>query len=559
MISVAITIFGGLGLFLFGMKIMSEGLQRTTGSGLRQLLNTMTRNRFNGLLTGLLTTTIIQSSSATTVMLVGFVNAGLVNLRQAIGVIMGANIGTTVTFWLVSYLGFKFSVSALALPAIGIGMALLLAKRLGREEWGTTLIGFGVLFLGLGFLKDSVPDLRSNPELFDFVTNWQANAVVKFFAFFLFGTLFTIVVQSSSAAGAITLALAFKGWIDYPSACAIILGENVGTTITANLAAIGANTNARRTAIAHLVFNIIGVCWMMPLFSPFTRFVDAVMPGASDNPETLPEHMALFHTLFNVTNTALLIGFVPQMVRFVSWAIDSKDHEIRNAAIVQASQALPHTGELNLAGAQNEVIRMAQLSRDMFTGFQEVYKDPGSDLSTKIKELKEMKDLSDLMAENITNHLMMCSSENLSEAGASRMTSLIRGVAELEAMCDCTYRLIKLTSKRHRKNRTLAPEIESQLEEFSGWVLRMIDFTTTSFGSEITPQMLTCGVELENEINRSRKRLRRLAMQQMSHSEEIAAEMLYVDMLNHMERIGNHCLNILHIVANDNTDRPLPY
>jgi len=385
--------------------------------------------------------------------------------------------------------------------------------------------------------------------------NWQASAVVKFFAFFAFGTILTIIVQSSSAAGAITLALAFKGWIDYPSACAIILGENVGTTITANLAAIGANTNARRTGIAHLTFNLIGVCWMMAMFVPFTGFVDAVMPGESSDPEKLPEHMALFHTLFNVTNSLLLIGFVPQLVRFVSWTIDSKEHEIKNAALVQASEALPRTGELNVAGAQNEVIRMAQLSRDMFTGFQEVYKNPEKDFAQKVKELKEMEDISDIMAENITNHLMMCSSENLSDESASRVTTLIRGVAELEAMCDCTYRLIKLTAKRHRKNRTLSPEIEGQLEEFSGWVLQMIDFTTTNFGAEITPHMMTRGVELENEINRSRKRLRRFAMERMRKSEEIAAEMLYVDMLNHMERICNHFLNILHIVANDNSDK----
>ncbi|MEM6884370.1 MAG: Na/Pi cotransporter family protein [Verrucomicrobiota bacterium] len=550
----AIAILGSLGLFLFGMKIMSEGLQRTTASRLRQSLHSMTRNRFAGVLTGFLTTSIIQSSSATTVMLVGFVNAGLVNLRQAIGVIMGANIGTTITIWLVSYLGFKFSITALALPAVGIGMALLLFKGLGKEEWGTTLIGFGILFLGLDFLKDSVPDLRSNPELFDFVTNWQANPIVKFFAFFVFGSLLTVVVQSSSAASAITVALAAKGLIDYPSACAIILGENVGTTITANIAAIGANTNARRTGLAHLIFNLIGVCWMMLIFIPFIGLVDAIMPGDSGDSKSLPEHLALFHTLFNVTNTALLIGFVPQLVKFVSWAIKSKDHEIKNAAMVQSSQALPSTGELNVAGAQNEVLRMAQLSRDMFTGFQEVYKNPDKDFSQRIKELKEMEDISDMMAENITNHLMMCSSDNLSDESASRVTTLIRGVAELEAMCDCTYRLIKLTAKRHRKNRTLSPEIEGQLEEFSGWVLQMIDFTTNNFGKDITPRMMTRGVELENEINRSRKRLRRFAMERMQQSEEIAAEMLHVDMLNHMERIGNHCLNILHIVANDSKE-----
>jgi len=534
---------------------MSEGLQRSTGSRLRQLLNNMTRNRIAGVFTGFLATSIIQSSSATTVMLVGFVNAGLVSLRQAAGVIMGANIGTTVTFWLVSYFGFKFSVSSLALPAVGIGMVLLLFKSLGKEEWGNTLIGFGLLFLGLGFLKDSVPDLRGNPEFFDFVTNWQANAMVKFFAFFAFGTFLTIIVQSSSAAGAITLALAFKGWIDYPSACAIILGENVGTTVTANIAAIGANTNARRTGLAHLTFNLIGVCWMMIVFVPFTNFVDLVMPGDSNDPEKLPEHMALFHTLFNITNTAIMITFVPQLVKFVSWAIESKDHEAETAAMLQASRALPGTGELNLSGAQDQVIRMAQLSRDMFTSFQEVYQNPQKDFSQKVKEIKELEDISDLMTENVTTHLMMCSSEHLSDEDASRVTNLIQSVVELEAMCDCTYHLIKLTSKRYGKKRSLSTEAKNQLNEFSGGVLQVLDYTTTNFGQEMTPHILTRSVELQNEIHKSRKRLRHFTTERSSSSEDMAAEVLHVDILNHMERIGNHCLNILHIVTNKHSNK----
>ncbi|MEO8350811.1 MAG: Na/Pi symporter, partial [Chthoniobacteraceae bacterium] len=229
-----LTILGSLGLFLYGMKVMSEGLQRSAGERLRKILDSMTRNRFSGLMTGFLTTSVIQSSSATTVMLVGFVNAGLITLRQAIGVIMGANIGTTVTFWIVSFLGFKFSITGLALPSVGIGMVLLMFRRLKASDAGAALIGFGLLFLGLDFLKDSVPDLRQHTEALAFMKEWETGSFLRLLAFFAFGTLLTVVVQSSSAAGAITLALAYKGWIDFPSSCAIVLGENVGTTITAN-------------------------------------------------------------------------------------------------------------------------------------------------------------------------------------------------------------------------------------------------------------------------------------------------------------------------------------
>jgi phosphate:Na+ symporter len=545
----AFTLIGSLGLFLYGMKVMSEGLQRSAGEGIRSILDLMTKNRFIGLLTGFVTTAVVQSSSATTVMLVGFVNAGLVNLRQAIGVIMGANIGTTVTFWIVSYLGFKFSVSALALPAIGVGMVLLLIRRLNSVDAGTTLIGFGLLFLGLGFLKDSVPDLRQYPEVFAFVKSWEGGSALKILAFFGFGTLITVIVQSSSAAGAITLALAYKGWIDFPSACAIVLGENVGTTITANIAAVGATVNARRAARSHLIFNVIGVLWMFALFAPFTNLMFVIMPGNPENPGTLPQHLALFHSMFNITNSALLIGFVPILEQIAIWSVKTKDSAIGDYAQIHTSRVLPQTGELNLVAAEQEVRRLAQVARDMFRGFQNIYQSPDQHLPEQVRALKELEETSDRLAENVTRHLILCSSDRLREDSATEVTSLLRVIAELEAICDCCLRLVKLTAKRYRKNRSLTPEIDNQLEEFSTWVLQFIEFCASILATKVTTRDMTRGVELEGHINRSRKRLRSAAMQRMQTSQQIRAEMLYVDLVNNMERIGNHCLNMLQALS----------
>jgi phosphate:Na+ symporter len=544
-----LTLIGSLGLFLYGMKVMSEGLQRSAGEGLRSILQSMTRNRFAGLFTGFVTTSVVQSSSATTVMLVGFVNAGLVNLRQAIGVIMGANIGTTVTFWLVSYLGFKFDVTSLALPAIGVGMVLLLVRKFRLTDVGATIVGFGLLFLGLGFLKDSVPDLRQHPEIFEFVQQWEGASLPKILAFFALGTLLTVLVQSSSAAGAITLALAYKGWIDFPSACAVVLGENVGTTITANIAAIGANVNARRAARAHFFFNVIGVLWMLAVFGPFVKLMYSIMPGSPDDPANLPQHLALFHSLFNIANTALLIGFVPWFEKGVVWLVrDRRPGEGGDVSIL-ASSVLPQMGELNLVAAEGEVRRLAEIARKMFRGYQGLYRDPKGDFEKRVLELKELEESSDRLAESVTRHLILCSSDRLSEESAKEVTAMLQVVAELEAICDCCFRLVKMTDKRYRKNRALPEEEEKQLDDFSTWVLQFIEFCAGIFGSKITTRDMTRGVELENHIDRSRKQLRQAAMRRMQTSQNIQAEMLYVDMVNTMERIGNHCLNTLQALS----------
>ena len=362
-------ILGGLGIFLFGMRVMSEGIQKIAGEGMRRIMATMTQNRFYGLGTGLLVTCLVQSSSATTVMVVSFVNAQLLTLIESIGVIMGANLGTTLTGWIIASIG-KFSLSKIALPIIGIGLPLVFSSKPKLKHSGEFLVGFGLLFFGLSELKNAVPDVKSlltsdDPgdaalvqDIQGIIQNLNSFGFGSVLIFLVIGVLLTILVQSSSAAMGITIIVAINGWIDFEIAAAIVMGENIGTTVTAWLASIGANINAKRAARAHFIFNIAGVCWMLVLFYPFIAMLDQIMPGAiytqdvsqqeamaylADNPvegeptdddiskakksivdKNIPLHLSLFHTLFNLTNIALLIGFTPHLGRLVERIVQPK-------------------------------------------------------------------------------------------------------------------------------------------------------------------------------------------------------------------------------------------
>ncbi|XDD46153.1 Na/Pi cotransporter family protein [Leptospira sp. WS39.C2] len=318
-----IQVLGGLGIFIYGMKLLSESLQRVAGDRLRSFLSSMTRNRVSAVFSGLFITSTIQSSSATTVLVVGFVNAGLISLAQAIGVIMGANIGTTITAWIVSLLGFKFNIASFALPAIAAGVILHFSRKESRSGWGSFLIGFGFLFLGLDYLKTSVPDSAKDPESFVFLQQFTNMGFNSILLFVLIGALLTIVIQSSSASTTITITLAFSGYIPIDAAYGMILGENIGTTITANLAAIPGNRNAKKAALAHTLFNVFGVVWALLFFKFFTGIVDDLIPGDPlTDKESTRFHISLFHTMFNITNTLLLIWFVNTISKVVSTIVD---------------------------------------------------------------------------------------------------------------------------------------------------------------------------------------------------------------------------------------------
>ena len=336
-----IELLGGLGVFLFGMKLMSESLQSAVGDNLRTLLNKMTTNKFAAALSGMTITATIQSSSATTVMVVGFVNAGLLQLRQGIGVIMGANIGTTVTAWMIAFLGFgKFKINKYALPVIVIGVILLFTNREKLTSWGQTLIGFGLMFLGLSYIKGAIPDFKQNPEAFFFITQYANMGFWSVIIFVLIGTLLTVIVQSSSTATAITIALAVKGHISPDLAMAMILGENIGTTITANLAALAGNLNAKKAALAHTMFNLFGVIWILFIFSYVSQFlIESLSAADKQDKKSVGYMLSIFHTGFNVTNTFLLIWFIPQLENSVNAIADRMNNFINRLLGRRAEEA----------------------------------------------------------------------------------------------------------------------------------------------------------------------------------------------------------------------------
>ena len=322
-------LFGSLGLFLFGMKVMSDALMSLAGDKMRKILASMTSNRFLGILTGFVITSVIQSSSATTLMVVSFSNASLLTLMESISVIMGANIGTTITAWLITILGFKVSMSAIALPLVGLGFLFTFAKKENLKNWGGFIIGFAILFIGLQFLKDAVPDIKQNPEILEFLKRYTDSGFWSILLFLAIGTLLTIIIQSSSATMALTLIMTAQGWIPFPLAAAMVLGENIGTTITANLAAIVANFNAKRTARAHLIFNIIGVIWVLLGFYPFLNFIEWLvdLTGSESpylNAAAIPVALSLFHTSFNIINTFVLVWFIRPIAKIVEKMVPAK-------------------------------------------------------------------------------------------------------------------------------------------------------------------------------------------------------------------------------------------
>lgn len=528
---------------------MSEGLQKVSGEGLRALISNMTRNRLSGIVSGTLMTTLVQSSSATTVMIVSFVNARLLTLTESIGMIMGANLGTTTTFWIVAFLGFKFSLAKIALPCVGIGVAMIFFRTPKVRNTGEALIGFGILFLGLNFLKGSVPNVKENPELFSFLADWsgQTGSVA---IFFIFGVLLTILVQSSSVAGAITLTLAAKGWIGYEDAAAIVIGENVGTTITANLAAMTAGVEAKRAARAHFLFNMVGVCWMIFLFHPFAELIDKITPGDANDPAHTLYHLALFHSMFNLTNICLQFPFVKQLAFLSTKMVRDKESNQSNETHIQyQAPNLPQTGEINLAEAQREIKGMAELTLEMFRGFNEVYERPDEDLGSRVKELKEMEERSDRLAFDITQYLIYCTSSELSRERLNEVTVMLRVISELEEICDNTYDLVKLAERKYRKQRVLPEGTQEAIRNFSKPVDQFITFYIECLGKKVTAANIETAMQLENTIDASRKKLRREAVRRMSDPSNVKSEMLYIDILNNIESIGDHSLNILKLLS----------
>jgi phosphate:Na+ symporter len=546
-------VIGSLGLFLYGMRTMSDGIQKVAGDRLQSVLNFMTGNRVAAIFTGLAITAIVQSSSATTVMVVSFVNAGLLQLGQSIGVIMGANIGTTLTGWIVALAGIKVDMSVAALPAIGIGFVLVIATKLKKEGLGETLIGFGLLFMGLDFLKKSMPDISQNPEMLSFLTKFTGYGLGSYLLFVIVGTLLTVIVQSSSAAMAITLMMAYNGWIDYPTSAAIILGENVGTTITAYLASFGTSVNARRASRAHTLFNIFGVIWITPVFAIFLKFIDFIVPGSVYGPNSnlaLPTHLAMFHTMFNVVNTLIFAFFIPQIAKVVSLLVPDEEATSTGAYKLRYFRAtMQDTPELYLLTVQRELLKMADIIADMFTRFWEVFSNPDKPMTDEIEMQKNMEDLTDQMQEEITKFLSQASMDNMNRVSAQNVYSMMRITNELESIGDSCYNLMLLSERRNKQSIVIDEMGIESLAPYVDLVNQFLRFIRSHLNEYVTSENMMVAVRLEDKINKMRNILKQSASQRLQNGSDVRAELLYLDIVRHVEQIGDHCLNVAQSLA----------
>ncbi|AKJ64411.1 Na/Pi cotransporter family protein [Kiritimatiella glycovorans] len=550
---VLLNMIGGLGLFLYGMHQMSDGLRRRAGDRLRKLLQTLTSNRVFGVITGASVTTIIQSSSATTILLVSLVNASLMTLEQAIGVVMGANIGTTFTAWIVSLLGFKFKITSLALPAVAVALPFFFSRIPKRREWSEILLGFGILFMGLSVMKESVPDISKHPEALEFVQHLVNAGFWSVLLFILLGTLLTIVVQSSSAAMAITLTMAYSGWIDFEIAAAIVLGENIGTTITAFLASLGMSPNAKRTARVHMVFNIVGVAWMLAVYQPFLQMVDQIVPGGVNDPHALPVHLAAFHTLFNLANTTLLIGFVPQLARLARVMVRPREHGPAPIGTFHVSHVRTRTTdalEADLVSARAEVGRMAVMVHDMLLKGLNAYHSSPAELEELREESKRTEKLTDQMQDGITEFLTDCMKESVTELQAQRIFAMQKVTSELESIADSAYRLVQLFRRKVRKGMGFHEHADEQLYAYTSEILDFLKYNADYLTYSVPEYNFDTALRLNRALKKTRKGLRKNVNEEIASTPDadVGGEVLFIDLVRHLERIGERNLNIAQAI-----------
>ncbi len=547
-----LTLIGSLVLFLFGMKLMSESLQKVAGNNLRRILAVMTSNRVFGVLTGVVTTVAVQSSSATTVMIVSFVNAGLLSLIEAIGVIMGANIGTTVTAWLISLVGFKVNISALSLPLIGLSFPLIFSKKGSRKAWGEVLMGFALLFIGLDLLKNSVPDINSNPAILEFLQAYTDYGFVSYLIFLLIGTVLTVVLQSSSASTALTLVMCYNGWIPFDMAAAMILGENVGTTITANIAAIVANTSAKRAALAHLVFNLIGVTWILIVFSPVLRVIADMtenIDGASPfvNATSIPIALSIFHTTFNVANVLLQIWFVKSIAKFVTRIIKKKGEDEEEFSLKYLYTGLLNTSELSILQARKEIVEYGVLSQKMFEYAKRMYRETDEKKFKKLLEKMEKSEIKmDELEIEIANYLTQISEGDLSIIGSRKIRTLLKITDNIESLADTSYNISRVLNRKRKRKIWFTPEQREDIQNMFNLLDKSFKIVIYSL-QDLQHDTVNLDeiLEVEKQINEFRDYLRKQNAKNIADKKySYQSSVVYVDLFTLCEVMGDHLINI---------------
>lgn len=558
-----LSIIGALGFFIYGMKVMSEGIQKAAGDKLRVILKAITSNRFSGILTGFLTTSIIQSSSATTVMIVSFVNAGLLTLRQAIGVIMGANIGTTMTAWLLVLLGFsKFSLASYSLPVLAIGVPLLFVNKDQLKSFGEFLIGFALLFMGLSALKGEVKmlHLEQNQGFIDFITGLGEGGYGAILLFVFIGTLLTVIVQSSSAAMALTLIFVAEG-LPLEFAAAIVLGENIGTTITANLAAMIGNVHSKRAARAHLFFNIFGVIWMLIVFFPFINWISSITEGVMNffglqvetDQELNLRTLALFHTFFNIMNTVILVWFVKFIENTVIKFTPSKSEEDEVFKLEYISTNMMLTPEMSILEAKKEVAKFGEITARMNDFLKTALNSGEKKIKKKMySKIEKYEEITDKVEVEISNYLGKSAQQEMSEDASIQMHAMLNVVTDLERIGDVFYQISKTLEKKESDKIWFTPDQREGLN-------KLIDLIETAFGimnnnlnMDYKNVTMEDAIDIEKNINKTRNKLRKKHLKTVGSEEtNLDASLIYSTLFSSLERIGDHIINVTEAMTGE--------
>ena len=560
------TLLGALGMFLYGMNMMSSGLQKAAGDRLRGFLSSMTSNPFKRVLTGLGITAVIQSSSATTVMVVSFVNAGLLTLVQAIGVIMGANIGTTITAWMVAWLGFKADISILAVPLMLIGFILSISKKNQRRNIGELVVGFSLLFLGLSFMKESVPDLKQTPEVLEFVKTWSGFGFWSVLIFLGFGSVLTLVLQSSSATMAITLIMLSMGWIPFPMACAMVLGENIGTTITANIAASVGNPSAKRAALSHTIFNVFGVIWALILFKPFLSLVGwitssifgipnpaadgfAVHDPAGPESTSALYGLSMLHTLFNLINTLILIWFTGLIEKIVCKVIKEPANKEENKFRLKYIEAGPlATPELATEQAFNEIIHFAQISKNGLGYARAAINETDPDKFEELRgKLVKYEEISDRIEYEIATFLNAVSAEEISERTSHMIKAMYKIIGELESLGDSGESISRILSRRNIHNKTFDAETIKKLNAMVDLVDNTYDVMIQNLRLAFEGKLeeISNAYAAEDRINNLRNNLRDEEIESIEGDRKnYQTSVYYMDIVSELETMGDFMINI---------------
>ena len=564
MILQILTLLGALGMFLYGMNMMSSGLQKVAGERLRSFLAAMTSNPFKRVLTGLSITAIIQSSSATTVMVVSFVNAGLLTLTQAVGVIMGANIGTTVTAWIISLLGFTADISVLSIPLMAVGFICSMSKKSKRKNIGEFIIGFSLLFLGLTFMKDSVPDLQSSPEALSFIARWTEFGFGSVLIFLVIGTLLTLVLQSSSATVALTLIMLNMGWIPFEMGAAMVLGENIGTTITANIAAAVANTAAKRAARAHTLFNVFGVIWALIFFHPFLSFIGKIITwigypdptlvsytgeGASGDAETAALYgISMMHTMFNLINTCILIWLTPLIVKAVTWMVKSPANPEDDNVKLQFINVGPmRTSEFAAEQAMKEIVHFANISRKGFGYVRSAINETDPDRFEVFRaKLVKYEEIADRIEYEIACFLNSLSKQELSDDTISEVRMMYKIIGELESLGDSGEAISRILSQKNAHGKSFSPESVTKLNRMVDLVDKAYEVMIQNLSGDILKiDNISSAYDAEDSINNMRNTLRDEEIMLIEQKgDNYQTSVWYMDIISHLEQMGDFMINI---------------